>query len=175
MWKSRRDQSNLVSWTFYQHVCSLWRGQRLICVSPFFHRYMMLINGKNEVYMIDRDNQVFQIENLEFPFRKDLRVHLANTLLDGVSLFFTIFFTLFSSLKNLLSCHVITLAFVSHCKSHILSSFCWCYKSPFWPHTATHTALLPDPVMIDRKKPLLWASTSSLLKHRTPANSTQAF
>uniref|UniRef100_A0A8C7D3H2 mRNA-capping enzyme n=1 Tax=Oncorhynchus kisutch TaxID=8019 RepID=A0A8C7D3H2_ONCKI len=46
-------------------------------------RYMMLINGKNEVHMIDRDNSVFHIANLEFPFRKDLRVHLANTLLDG--------------------------------------------------------------------------------------------
>uniref|UniRef100_A0A3Q2PYN2 mRNA-capping enzyme n=1 Tax=Fundulus heteroclitus TaxID=8078 RepID=A0A3Q2PYN2_FUNHE len=46
-------------------------------------RYMMLINGKNEVYMIDRDNTIFHIANLEFPFRKDLRVHLSKTLLDG--------------------------------------------------------------------------------------------
>ncbi|XP_030637986.1 mRNA-capping enzyme isoform X2 [Chanos chanos] len=46
-------------------------------------RYMMLIDGKNEVYMIDRDNSVFHIANLEFPFRKDLREHLSNTLLDG--------------------------------------------------------------------------------------------
>ncbi|XP_060947130.1 mRNA-capping enzyme isoform X2 [Limanda limanda] len=46
-------------------------------------RYMMLINGKNEVFMIDRDNSVFHIANLEFPFRKDPRHHLANTLLDG--------------------------------------------------------------------------------------------
>uniref|UniRef100_A0A8C9TD69 mRNA-capping enzyme n=1 Tax=Scleropages formosus TaxID=113540 RepID=A0A8C9TD69_SCLFO len=46
-------------------------------------RYMMLIDGKNEVYMIDRDNSVFHIANLEFPFRKDLRAHLSNTLLDG--------------------------------------------------------------------------------------------
>ncbi|XP_004550538.1 mRNA-capping enzyme [Maylandia zebra] len=46
-------------------------------------RYMMLINGKNEVYMIDRDNAVFHISNLEFPFRKEPRVHLSNTLLDG--------------------------------------------------------------------------------------------
>lgn len=45
----------------------------------------MLINGKNEVFMIDRDNSVFHIANLEFPFRKDPRVHLSNTLLDGVS------------------------------------------------------------------------------------------
>lgn len=47
----------------------------------------MLINGKNEVFMVDRDNSVFHIANLEFPFRKDPRIHLSNTLLDGVSLF----------------------------------------------------------------------------------------
>ncbi|XP_053192941.1 mRNA-capping enzyme [Scomber japonicus] len=46
-------------------------------------RYMMVINGKNEVFMVDRDNSIFHIANLEFPFRKDPRVHLANTLLDG--------------------------------------------------------------------------------------------
>ncbi|XP_073445692.1 mRNA-capping enzyme isoform X4 [Dendrobates tinctorius] len=46
-------------------------------------RYMMLIDGKNEVHMIDRDNSVFHVSKLEFPFRKDLRVHLTNTLLDG--------------------------------------------------------------------------------------------
>uniref|UniRef100_G3P095 mRNA-capping enzyme n=1 Tax=Gasterosteus aculeatus aculeatus TaxID=481459 RepID=G3P095_GASAC len=46
-------------------------------------RYMMLINGKNEVFMVDRDNTIFHIANLEFPFRKEPRVHLANTLLDG--------------------------------------------------------------------------------------------
>lgn len=50
---------------------------------------MMLINGKNEVYMIDRDNAVFHISNLEFPFRKDPRVHLSNTLLDGVGYAFS--------------------------------------------------------------------------------------
>ena len=45
----------------------------------------MLIDGTNEVFMIDRDNSVFHVSNLEFPFRKDLRIHLSNTLLDGVS------------------------------------------------------------------------------------------
>jgi len=44
----------------------------------------MLIDGKNEVYMVDRDNSIFHVSNLEFPFRKDLRAHLTNTLLDGV-------------------------------------------------------------------------------------------
>lgn len=46
-------------------------------------RYMMLIDGTNEVFMIDRDNSIFHVSNLEFPFRKDLRMHLSNTLLDG--------------------------------------------------------------------------------------------
>uniref|UniRef100_A0A8C5C4M5 mRNA-capping enzyme n=1 Tax=Gadus morhua TaxID=8049 RepID=A0A8C5C4M5_GADMO len=46
-------------------------------------RYMMLINGKNDVHMIDRDNTIFHIANLEFPLRKDPRHHLGKTLLDG--------------------------------------------------------------------------------------------
>uniref|UniRef100_A0A4W4EKI4 mRNA-capping enzyme n=1 Tax=Electrophorus electricus TaxID=8005 RepID=A0A4W4EKI4_ELEEL len=46
-------------------------------------RYMMLIDGKNEVHMIDRDNSVFHISNLEFPCRKNMNAHLSNTLLDG--------------------------------------------------------------------------------------------
>uniref|UniRef100_A0A3B1JDI9 mRNA guanylyltransferase n=1 Tax=Astyanax mexicanus TaxID=7994 RepID=A0A3B1JDI9_ASTMX len=46
-------------------------------------RYMMLIDGKDEVYMIDRENSIFHISNLEFPFRKDMNAHLTNTLLDG--------------------------------------------------------------------------------------------
>lgn len=46
-------------------------------------RYMMLINGKNQVFMIDRDNSIFHIDNLEFPLRKAPQAHLSNTLLDG--------------------------------------------------------------------------------------------
>lgn len=46
-------------------------------------RYMMLIDGKNEVFMVDRDCTIFHVANLEFPLRKDLRIHLRNTLLDG--------------------------------------------------------------------------------------------
>ncbi|XP_072355877.1 mRNA-capping enzyme isoform X2 [Scyliorhinus torazame] len=48
-----------------------------------WERYMMIIDGKNEVYMLDRDYSVFHVVNLEFPLRKDLRIHLTNTLLDG--------------------------------------------------------------------------------------------
>lgn len=46
-------------------------------------RYMTLIDGANEVYMIDRDNSVFHIPNLEFPRRKQPDEHICNTLIDG--------------------------------------------------------------------------------------------
>ncbi|ELU05833.1 hypothetical protein CAPTEDRAFT_167250 [Capitella teleta] len=46
-------------------------------------RFMMLIDGLNEVYMIDRDNAVYRVPNLTFPKRKDLSRPLTNTLVDG--------------------------------------------------------------------------------------------
>ncbi|KAG8225127.1 hypothetical protein J437_LFUL006150 [Ladona fulva] len=46
-------------------------------------RYMMLINGENQVYLVDRDNNVFQVDGLRFPHRKDLKRHLQATLVDG--------------------------------------------------------------------------------------------
>ena len=48
-------------------------------------RYLMYINGKNDVFMLDRDNSVFRVQNLTFPKRKEPEKHLENTLLDGVS------------------------------------------------------------------------------------------
>lgn len=48
-------------------------------------RYMMLIDGPNEVYFFDRDHNVFIVKGLKFPWRKNLEFHLKNTLLDGVS------------------------------------------------------------------------------------------
>jgi mRNA-capping enzyme len=48
-------------------------------------RYMMLIDGRDQVYFIDRDNCVFQVENLTFPHRKNPDKHISATLLDGVS------------------------------------------------------------------------------------------
>ncbi len=44
----------------------------------------MLIAGVNEVYMVDRDNCVFHVPGLYFPKRKDLHLHLSDTLIDGV-------------------------------------------------------------------------------------------
>ncbi|XP_015787487.1 mRNA-capping enzyme [Tetranychus urticae] len=46
-------------------------------------RYMMLIDGEDRIYFIDRDNAVFQARGIRFPKRKDLNGHLSNTLLDG--------------------------------------------------------------------------------------------
>ncbi|XP_059165251.1 mRNA-capping enzyme-like [Physella acuta] len=46
-------------------------------------RYMMLVDGKDEVYMIDRDNCVFHVPHLNFYKRKDLNSYLGDTLLDG--------------------------------------------------------------------------------------------
>ncbi|CAJ0591841.1 unnamed protein product [Cylicocyclus nassatus] len=45
-------------------------------------RYMVYINGPNEVYAFDRDNEVFLIEGLTFPHRKYDR-HVQNTLVDA--------------------------------------------------------------------------------------------
>lgn len=47
-------------------------------------RYMMYIQGENEIYFVDRDNSVFEVEGLKFLFRKNLDHHLKDTLLDGV-------------------------------------------------------------------------------------------
>ncbi|KAI0231116.1 mRNA-capping enzyme [Lamellibrachia satsuma] len=46
-------------------------------------RYMMLVNGKNQVYAVDRDNSVFHVPNLIFPRRKDLDSDLTNSCIDG--------------------------------------------------------------------------------------------
>ena len=43
----------------------------------------MLIDGPNDVYMLDRDNQVFQVPGLTFWKRKQLQNPLTNTLVDG--------------------------------------------------------------------------------------------
>lgn len=48
-------------------------------------RYMMLIDGKDEVYFFDRNHTVFKVDRVKFVSRKDLKTHLTNTLLDGVS------------------------------------------------------------------------------------------
>ena len=49
-------------------------------------RYMMLIDGKDQTYFIDRDNCVFQVDNITFLHRKMPNKHIGSTLLDGVRL-----------------------------------------------------------------------------------------
>ena len=44
---------------------------------------MMLIDGKDETYFIDRDNCVYKISGLTFLNRKDKHEHLTDTLVDG--------------------------------------------------------------------------------------------
>ncbi|ESN99963.1 hypothetical protein HELRODRAFT_113375 [Helobdella robusta] len=47
-------------------------------------RYLMLIEKKDSVFMMDRDNTVFRVEqNLTFKRRKEPNADLCNTLLDG--------------------------------------------------------------------------------------------
>ena len=46
-------------------------------------RYMMLLDGKDEVYFVDRDNCIYKISGLTFLHRKDRDKHIADTLLDG--------------------------------------------------------------------------------------------
>jgi len=46
-------------------------------------RYMMLIDGRDEVYFFDRDNNVFKVKGLTFLHRKNPNKHIADTLLDG--------------------------------------------------------------------------------------------
>ena len=51
----------------------------------FFSRYMMLILKEKEIYLIDRDNNVFAAPQFHFPQRKFPGEHVFDTLLDGVS------------------------------------------------------------------------------------------
>jgi len=46
-------------------------------------RYMMLVDGDNEVYFIDRDNCVYQVSGLTFLHRKEREKHISDTVMDG--------------------------------------------------------------------------------------------
>lgn len=45
----------------------------------------MLVQGDREVYFIDRDNSVFEVNGLKFPHVRDINRCLRDTLMDGVS------------------------------------------------------------------------------------------
>ncbi|XP_022661967.1 mRNA-capping enzyme-like [Varroa jacobsoni] len=68
------DCDNLLNLKEEHHVVS-WKADGT--------RYMMLIAGKNRVYFLDRDNAVFKVDGLSFPWKKDPKQHLQCTLLDG--------------------------------------------------------------------------------------------
>ncbi|XP_017109277.2 mRNA-capping enzyme [Drosophila bipectinata] len=46
-------------------------------------RYMMLIDGRDEVYFFDRNHSCFQVESVAFVDGKNLNEHLEGTLVDG--------------------------------------------------------------------------------------------
>lgn len=48
---------------------------------------MVLVDGLNEVFMVDRDNIVFYIFGFNFRQRKDFKLYLRDIFLDGVSIF----------------------------------------------------------------------------------------
>ncbi|EDO40094.1 predicted protein [Nematostella vectensis] len=50
-------------------------------------RYMMLVVGEGQVYLIDRDNAVFSAPQFRFPQRKNPREHIFDTLIDGEMVF----------------------------------------------------------------------------------------
>lgn len=45
----------------------------------------MMIQADGEIYFIDRDNSVFQVNGLTFPHPRDISRTIGDTLLDGVS------------------------------------------------------------------------------------------
>lgn len=44
----------------------------------------MLIDGPDNVYMVDRDNAVYKVPSMRFPRRKEPSADIKETLLDGV-------------------------------------------------------------------------------------------
>ena len=66
-------------------LCSHAQSNSFLLTSFFFSRYMMLILKEKEIYLIDRDNNVFAAPQFHFPQRKFPREHVFDTLLDGVS------------------------------------------------------------------------------------------
>lgn len=63
----------------------LYHNRKIVLlIKVLLFRYLMLIDGESEVYMFDRDNNVFHVSGLTFPYRKEDR-HIVGTLVDGVN------------------------------------------------------------------------------------------
>lgn len=65
------------------NVCLLQQKPYRVSWKADGTRYMMLIDGEDEIYFLDRDNNIFHVEGIRFVHRKDLKRHLVNTLIDG--------------------------------------------------------------------------------------------
>ncbi|CAF0976501.1 unnamed protein product [Brachionus calyciflorus] len=66
-----------------KNICLLYQKKYRVSWKADGTRYLMYINGRGRIYMLDRDNSVFCVHNLSFPDRQDLDRHLTSTLIDG--------------------------------------------------------------------------------------------
>ncbi len=73
------------------HPARMHRGNyERILQSPYMvtwksvgKRYMMLIKGKDELYMLDQGDYLFSVDHIQFPFDAEYTSHLEDTLVDG--------------------------------------------------------------------------------------------
>jgi mRNA-capping enzyme len=66
-----------------QNVCLLTQKPYKVSWKADGTRYMMLIDGVKDVYMVDRDNAVYVVPSMTFPKRKEPSANIRETLLDG--------------------------------------------------------------------------------------------
>ncbi len=55
----------------------------MVTWKPVGKRYMMLIEEKDKVYMLDQGDNVFTVDHIQFPSDAEFTSHLKNTLVDG--------------------------------------------------------------------------------------------
>ena len=68
-----------------KHTCpSSPSRSTLTCPVLALLRYLMYLKGPGEVYMVDRNNSVFEAPQLSFPARKRPGDCVKDTLVDGV-------------------------------------------------------------------------------------------
>ncbi|XP_003748458.1 mRNA-capping enzyme [Galendromus occidentalis] len=65
------------------NMCKLAEAEYRVSWKADGTRYLMLIDGPDDIYFLDRDNAVFKVNGLRFPQRKDIESHLYKTVLDG--------------------------------------------------------------------------------------------
>ena len=82
-WKDRRFPGSQPVTMNVENVQKLTTKNYKVTWKADGQRYMMLIKGRNEIFMLDRDLAVYRVNNVIFPRRKIPDDHLTNTLLDG--------------------------------------------------------------------------------------------